>query len=336
LPTTTTPQDTAPLPPAAGASVASPWDRLESDIQTLKQQALATQKSIQQLQAHEAPNVLQTLPAPPGDWDGTVVAVATVLGLSLVLLWWALWVRPQSRLRRADNHAVPDNSNIGRLRRMAQDGTATGHAPLGSTAPTPEDGTGDSLFTRHDPNLGFNSEAAASEVMRVRKSLAEKREARAQQREHEDTTNPTLPQPEAFPLPIDITAAEPVMDLDLDLGLGLEADPEPNPVPSSEPEPVPVPVPVLETVPEPIPAPQPEAPAWPDTDFGITLALAQESESLDLWPEARELATEVLQSQTPGLRDEALALLARLDARDQAAAREAQLPTEPPQGDAST
>jgi len=374
LPTTTTPPDTAALPPAAGASAATPWDRLETDIQALKQQALATQKSIQQLQTHEAPDPLQTvqsaLPALPDDWDGMVVGVAAGLGLTLALVWWALWVRPQSRLRRAEAEFAgpspsvvspgaepPSNSNLARLRRLAQDG----------------------LPTQSEPHPGFNSEAAANEVSRVRKSLAEKREARTLQREHEETTQPLSPQarawldpdrpdpldgvvvnsgpvpmasraPDPAPLPppdarapvIDITVPEPMMDLDLDLGSEAAPLPEPQPQPlpemppepslSLEPAPTPAPTPTL--APQPEPAPEPDPSAWPDTDFGITLALAQESEALDLWPEARELATEVLESPAPDLRGQALALLARLDARDQALAREAQLP--PPEAQDET
>jgi len=241
---------------------------------------------------------------------------------------------------------------------------------------TAEHGAADSPFARHDPNPGFDSEAAASEVMRVRKSLAEKREARAQQREYEETANPVQPQVRAWldqngpqpldgvvvtsgPIPIatrapdpvppplepvptviDVTQPEPVMELDLDLG-PVDADPESETLR----ELLSLPPSVLTEAPMPEPKPQelpeteesmPEHAAWPDTDFGITLALAQESEALDLWLEARELATEVLESQTPELRGEAQALLERLDARDQALAREAAQPApEEPDGTGS-
>jgi hypothetical protein len=48
-------------------------------------------------------------------------------------------------------------------------------------------------------------------------------------------------------------------------------------------------------------------------DFTITLALAQESAALELWNEARDLATEVLESDDPKLVSEALSLLERLN-----------------------
>ena len=50
-----------------------------------------------------------------------------------------------------------------------------------------------------------------------------------------------------------------------------------------------------------------------EQDYAITLALAHESEAVDLWDEARELATEVLESTNPTLTEQANALLARLD-----------------------
>ncbi len=59
--------------------------------------------------------------------------------------------------------------------------------------------------------------------------------------------------------------------------------------------------------------------------------MAQESEALDLWPEARELANEVLESGNAQLRAQAQALLQRLDQLEHALALES-LPS--PQDDA--
>lgn len=336
----------------AGASAAAPWDRLASDIQVLKQQALATQKSIQQLQTREPTGALlslqPTLPQIPAGWDGTVVGVSATLALTLVLAWWYLWHRPQSRLRETVDIPLDDHSNLARLRRISE----AGHLGQASAAPAaaPDASGANSLFAPHDPNLGFDSEAAASEVMRVRKSLAEKREARAHLREPDDEAPPAsdvrdwLDQDRAAALdglqvtsgPVPITAApapqappqqralgpEPVppaptpvvhpdtdTDMDLDLDLGLD-DPSPNL------------------------APPPEAVTGePHLDFSITLALAQESEALDLWSEARELANEVMDSHDGDLRAQAQALLDRLDAREQALARDTLPPAEPAQGE---
>jgi hypothetical protein len=156
--------------------------------------------------------------------------------------------------------------------------------------------------------MGFDSEAAATEVVRVRKSLAEKREACAIQLERED----------ADPAP----SAHAWLDLDT-----------PDPMDSVEVNSSPIPMTPLEPEPEfeadialdldPTPA-EPEHLDGPD--FSITLALAQESEALDLWPEARELATEVLDSSDATLRAQAQALLARLDQLEHALALQAMPP----------
>ena len=329
-------------------------ERLESDIHALKLQALATQKSIQQLQTHEPANPLQTVqsafPGLPSGLDGTVVGVAAALGLILALAWWYLWYRPQTRLnktvaRRAEAHQpTPKTATLS---------TQTAAYAPPAPASTLADDVLDSYFARNDPDMGFDSEAAAGEVVRVRRSLADKREARTQQQEieREEASRPT-PKPHAV---VDITRAEPEMVLDLELDL--EPDPEPAsaqlavPVPESvpapepdftaEPEPElelePVPINLLEPMPMPMPQPdlelQPEQPFLPQTDFSITLALAEESEALELWPEARELATEVLDSSDAILCTKAQALLARLDVVEHTMAQELLPPPELAQKD---
>jgi FimV-like protein len=51
-------------------------------------------------------------------------------------------------------------------------------------------------------------------------------------------------------------------------------------------------------------------------DFGVTLALAQESAAMGLWTESRELLQEVLQGAgQPALRDQAQTLLAEIEAK---------------------
>ena len=59
------------------------------------------------------------------------------------------------------------------------------------------------------------------------------------------------------------------------------------------------------------------APSTRDYDFTITMALAQESAALELWTEARDLATEVLASDNAELVAQANALLERLNQLEQ-------------------
>jgi len=291
---------TLPLSDSAGGT--SAWDRLESDIKALQQQALTTQKAIQQLQAREPGSPLDAvqseLPSLP-TVDSTAVGVAAVLGLTVAVLWWYLWVRPQNRLHESLGTGAGDAATFAAIRAQP-----CGLVPLNN--PPPEDP--DSLFARRDPNPGFDSEAAASEVVRVRKSLAEKREARALLRERDEVGD-----------------AEPSVRAWLDGDAPHTLD---GVLVTSGPIPM---VPPAPPAPATVSAPQPQPAGPPQPDYTITLALAQESEALDLWPEARELATEVLDSSDTSLRTQAQAMLVRLDQLEQAQAQES-LP--PPEDDA--
>jgi hypothetical protein len=60
-------------------------------------------------------------------------------------------------------------------------------------------------------------------------------------------------------------------------------------------------------------SPAPQESGSKNYDFTITLALAQESATLELWNEARDLASEVLESDDPKLVSGALSLLERLN-----------------------
>jgi hypothetical protein len=307
----------SPLPPSNPASAGGTWDRLEANIKVLQQQALVTQKAIQQINSREAAGPLeaaQTALTNPAGIDSTLVSASAVLGLSLVLLGWYVWIRPKGRLdaalaRKTAPTSNPPASNPPAMPTELPAATSdTTHAPAFATPMTADTPSPESLFARVDPNMGFDSEAAATEVVRVRKSLAEKREARAIQLERED----------ADPAP----SAHAWLDLDT-----------PDPMDSVEVNSSPIPMTPLEPEPEfeadialdldPTPA-EPEHLDGPD--FSITLALAQESEALDLWPEARELATEVLDSSDATRRAQAQALLARLDQLEHALALQAMPP----------
>ncbi|MFZ2307293.1 MAG: hypothetical protein WAW73_08480 [Rhodoferax sp.] len=349
------------LPPSDSAGGAGAWDRLESDIKVLKQQAQATQKAIQQVQNRESTGPLEALQISLPDLppvDSTLVGVTAGLGLTVALLWWYLWMRPQARLQESlgTGGGTGDGPTL-RKRAKSADPIAAKFAAIraqpSGLAPLdiPHSENPESLFARHDPNLGFDSEAAASEVVRVRKSLAEKREARSLQLEREEAQNPVpsvrawLDQDAPDPLdgvevmsgPIPIApilaapqpAASPVpqhgpeeLDIALDFELEPEPQPAPPPPPPLEPEPPPEPEPEL------VFNPSEQSESTGEPDYAITLALAQESEALDLWPEARELANEVLESGNAQLRVQAQALLQRLDQLEHALALESLPPPE--------
>jgi hypothetical protein len=339
-----------PLPLSDTADGASAWDRLESDIKAVQQQALATQKAIQQVQARESSGPLDAtqfeLPSLPAV-DGTVIGVAAVLGLTMALLWWYLWHRPQTRLNAT--LGAPATSLPAQPVQPVQRQPAGSMPPQFSATPAQHreqaapDSTHseypDSLFARHDPNLGFDSEAAANEVMRVRKFLAKKREARALQRESEEADDPVpsvrawLDRDTPHPLdgvlvnsgPIPLTPPEPMEPTRPIVVAAPEPEPEPAPSTAYLPHDVPdLALDIAPDLPLDLALDEPEHPKG--HDYAITLALAQESELLDLWPEARELAGEVLESSHAELRAEAQALLERLDHLEQAQAQDSRPP----------
>ena len=400
LPSSTTlPDQPAPLPGAsAPAGGASQFDRMQAELKALQKQALATQQSLQQLQSREPVDALTALtshvPAPPGV-DSALLGVGSALVLAGAVVWWFVWQRPRSQWQDAGDTGLRPAA----ARPMPAQGLQGGDVPAARpstqpypTAPDEHDwslstASGEfsthgfepsSPFARQDPNMAFDSEAAASEVMRVRKSLAEKREARAHLLERDDAqdsardidpeldldldldeahipsaTMPTWqdgmvvapPRPEPEPL------QQAALDLELDLdpwrqpgdtnpntdgtqpedaihftlalddyGVKPEApatpDMHPAPVASVEPEeqalPMQPPTP-MDTVPE----TTSPATASTDYDYTITMELAQESAALELWTEARALATDVLASADPTLVAQARALLERLNQLEQ-------------------
>lgn len=300
-----------PLPAAAtpvlGASASDfgPWDRLEADIKVLQQQALATQKAIQQVNSRSAGGPMDGAHNLPSGGDLALLGAAAALALTALLLGWVGWIRPKRRQHTAvavPQHTFSDSAPASLVAVPVVPPSAPTVA-VPSAPPITVPPVDDRLFTRVDPNMGFDPEVAATEVVRVRKSLAEKREARALQLESEDagsTSNTHIwldPQPAHIaPAPagvdlkaptIAMTPTDPAIETDIALDIDLEQEP-----------------------------PLPEAQGLDGSDFGITLALAQESEALDLWPEARELANEVLESHDARLRAQAQDLLERLDQRE--------------------
>jgi hypothetical protein len=88
--------------------------------------------------------------------------------------------------------------------------------------------------------MGFDSEAAATEVIRVRKSLAEKREARFLLREQEEPATADV-----WSMPGERSYVEAAPSLDIDIHFTLPERP-PVPEPLQEPEPAFEPEPVAD------------------------------------------------------------------------------------------
>lgn len=364
-----------PAAPQAPASAAANVTALLADVQALRQQAVATQTSLRELQG-------QDTASPWADRlfavDGTLTATALALGLGLCATWWYLWQRPQRRRSLqavAPQPAVSRDSAIEPPPRTPVQPTATTkveriapapaasqpvaelaqaaspvprptempappvhtttqpmapalHKPASDWSPdselTPLDHVVElspeshpSIFARLDPTMAFDPAAAADEVQRVRQSLARKREIRSQGL-HLDNED----EPEAF-LPADsqqatqALMAEPNPEEDtargeLDFSFPDEIDVSPDPWAPAVPMQDPV-------APEPLPMTDLSLDAIsPDAkpDLAITLALALESEALELWDEARELANEVLEAGDTDQIIEAQTLINRLDARE--------------------
>lgn len=427
LPSSSSLPDTAPQPQNPPAAGASHFDRMEAELKALQQQAQATQQSLQQLQTRTSVDPVSAMASDvPGlaSVNSTMLGVGSALVLASVAAWWYLWQRPRTRWIDAPRAPTPREAPpISARVPLSETGGPVLYAPGNSTQPPSAVVHDDALdwdmnsvsgdttqpydpaspFARQDPNVSFDSEAAATEVMRVRKSLAEKREARAYLLEREDGPPPAPALDAALDLDLDLDAPPPpspptqppsppatpapsATDDALDLALDLDVDPwrQPGETPAGahdadaihlsfaledygiEPAPPdamadftlaengPALVapqhnaqPELELVPdmafdEAIPAPAPELQLQVQTetepellppsppghepahhaadakhyDFTITMALAHESAALELWPEARDLATEVLESGDPALVSEALSLLEQLNQQE--------------------
>lgn len=169
---------------------------MQAEVKALQQQAQSTQASLKKLQTREAVDpvaaIVSELPTTVPGIDGAVLAVGSTLVVGLALVWWYLWRSPKGQWVDA-KHSAMDSA----------------FAPQTAQASEPA-----SLFAKPEPNMGFDSEAAATEVIRVRKSLAEKREARFLLHEVEEPAVPLRP-------------PEPALELDLELA--------PEPEPPAEP-----------------------------------------------------------------------------------------------------
>jgi len=330
---------------------------MQAELKAVQQQALATQQSLAQLQARKSADpysaIVSELPRFVGV-DGTILGVGAALALAGVAVWWYVWQRPRNRWTDAGDTRMQDAASV------------STHAPL-QQAPAPREDTNDwspsttpselsaASFESANANarlvrdIAFDSEAAAAEVTRVRNSLAEKRDARANfleresaiQRDREldlDLDELRIAPPAQGRLESSTTqAAIPEHEPSSDLEAALDVDPWlqpgeslPGAIADSNGEAIHFSIaldayglkPDAPTTPD---APTPyeldmeptPAPSTRDYDFTITMALAQESAALELWTEARDLATEALASDNAELVAQANALLERLNQLEQ-------------------
>jgi hypothetical protein len=183
---------------------------MQAEVLALQQQAQATQQSLKTLQTHEAISpysaIVSEVPSYLSGINSTMLGVGSALALASAVVWWYVWRRPQTRWINAPAATTPREPPLS-TRAALSDHGFTLHAP-GSTQPpavVPDDDalawdpntvsgdttqpfeSGYSAFARRDSNTEFDPEAAASEVTRVRKYLAQKREARALQQDRSDS-----------------------------------------------------------------------------------------------------------------------------------------------------
>lgn len=351
------------LPPLQILASSSQLERAASELKLLQQEALADQAAIRLLLERESAGMASA--AAPADW----AMVSAALGMALALLFaWGMLRRYAGHGAHPDDGAeapqtvmpsLPSASEFEQF--LDQDTTFT---PKDAQLPESEadeadDGriwaartsvadTRSGQFQRVDTaQASFDSEAAASDVMRVRQSLAQKRMARM--REYEAASNKKaaldidlgqqdetpdeavdarVPQPDEFldslpPEHWQLDDADgkkesapppPPQVIDETISFSLPAKPAPKPKP--EPAPVPATAPVVLESPQ-APAENPyaidlDSEGPQERDYSITLTLAYESESLESWSAARILASEVLESGDPDLMQQARRLLGRL------------------------
>lgn len=348
-----TPDPAAPPPAPPGGGDAA-WAQVASDLKAVQQQALATQRAIEQLQAQqEAPAHASGWPVsmvlPAGGWG---VAVVLVLAAAL-LAWWlrrrsAASVQPIAHDSITSDLADDPNSMM-ELRQTVQEQEISQWAPEPETKEDLVSDWGAIPLVRADPVTTFDLEAATGEVTRVRQTLAQRRHERALQRERDARLlREAAERADDAALAIKLQAVPhrgswvPDLDLSQDIDAQEPAAPglvqvkpvcaiEPSTGPLTDPnsESVPAPQPLaplsLVEIPpmntyaleaDPVAAPSPAPLAVPDNTpvdvYAVKLALAHESEAIELWTEASALAEEVLAAPDAALRTQAQATLQRL------------------------
>lgn len=347
----------------------NPLDRLELEVKALRQQALSTQASLKQLQTKEPDrphsSALSDLHLLLGV-DGAMFSVGILILASM--FWWYGFRRPQENSAAdtgfVDSRVVPGDTRQDQAPASfealmpALDPAVSEPASVQQGRNSPS-----SPFAAHAPSLEFDPEAAAGEVERVRKSLADKRDARARQRAHDASLRFSLPQGNGEEVlqddgPInapqgEMVQAYPSESQPLEFELG-DSDAHASPtqvelspdvvdpdrrMPADDTEDLlsnPFDPAVATTsneslldfqsasstdardMPQALPPAAQAQTVDADLDRAVQLSLAHEFEALGFLQEARELATEALDSADVSIKAQAQSLLRQIDDKEKA------------------
>lgn len=322
-------------------------DQMELDLQRLREDSERLSASIKQLEAQDLDG-MQAHWLSEGSWFAGGQSLA--LGATLLLVAWLAW-----RILAARKHMRPQDFVNSALYPSPQSASADdSYKPLKAVElrssvwlEDPQDegsALADEVSTPHG-RQGFDFEAAASEVERVRKSLAQKRAQREQLRHAppapifspDPIVTPHTPRLElAVPQEVHPASAPTLAAVVLDSDLEFEFDPVPDiAIPPAQPTQLDTRTiqveQVLMTAPEVEAAPvavieatierADELGAEDDENdeladaLAVKLALAQELYALGLSTQARELAQEIVESERADLTEMARELISRCDAQ---------------------
>lgn len=312
------PVQAAPVQTAGGNS--PPLDQLEQDVKALQQQTLHFQSSLAQLESLEqtSPHFNALAHQPLMLAGEGVLLGAGALFLGCLLGWYGLKRFASAPLQALPPAEVPDFEDS-RLylqeMELAEDlvleeasdpsgDTLPETAPVSEPVSQARHGTDSSPFAPPATSADFDSQAAASEVERVRKYLAEKRATRTRQFVHSGESHAEEPRqevrksepPHVLLTTAEVDSSDKVEEIDIGISEPLESL-------------------AVVQVQEPVEVgtPEPE----PEPDFAVRLALAQEFLALGLLDGAREIAQEVLQASDALLHPQVQALLQEIDRQEQ-------------------
>lgn len=188
------------LPPIQVSANSSQVGRVASELRLLQQEALADQAAIQLLLERESAGAMRALSERPADW----IMGAAVLGMTLALLFvWGMFRRYAGNRAHPDsvdaqNTSMPSLPSASEFEQFLDPDTTFSPKDVQSspaeadeteelyalTSRTSVADTRSGQLHRVDTaQAGFDSEAAANDVMRVRQSLAQKRMARMRENE---------------------------------------------------------------------------------------------------------------------------------------------------------
>ena len=320
-------------------------DQMELDLKRLREDSERLSASIKQLEAQDLDG-MHANPLSDDFWlaGGPSLALGGALLLVLSLLVWRLLaarkhMRPQDFV---DSALYPSRQRSPRVGPHQAEKSVELRSSVWLEDPAEEDVALADEVSTPQTRQAFDFEAAASEVERVRKSLAEKRAQREQLR-HAPAAPifaPTSIAPQnstpadvAVQENLDLASAPTKAVIVLDSELEFEFDPPPDiAVPPTEPtqadtraiqvEEVAIAAPEV----EPAPAALIEEAIKEVVDdavaedgradaLAVKLALAQELFALGLTAQARELAHEVVESATQDMVETARELISRCDAQ---------------------